>query len=181
MRLGRLLARIAIGALFFGHGAQKWFGWFGGPGLEKASAMMDSLELRPGRRNAVLASASETLGGALIAAGALTPLAAAALIGSMITAIRTVHFQKGLWNANGGYELNLALIAALLALVDGGPGSPSVDSALGLEDTGAGWALMALAGGAVGSTVAMKLGARTPAEAPPVAEAAPDERVKVAA
>jgi putative oxidoreductase len=181
MRLGRLLARIVLGTLFVGHGTQKLFGWFGGPGLERTTAMMDSLEMRPGRRNAVLASASETFGGALIAAGALTPLAAAALIGTMITAIRTVHFKKGFWNANGGYEFNLALIAALVALVDGGPGSLSVDSALGIEETGAGWAVAALAAGAIGSTAAVKLGSRTPTEPPQASEAAPAERVKVAA
>lgn len=182
MKLGRLLARLAIGILFVGHGTQKWFGWFGGPGLEKTTGMMDSLELRPGRRNAILASASETFGGALIAAGALTPLAAAALLGTMITAIRTVHFQKGLWNANGGYEFNLALIAALLALVDGGPGKVSIDSALGIEETGTGWALAALAAGALGSTVAMKAGARAPSD-PPAESAAvgAGERIKVAA
>jgi putative oxidoreductase len=52
MRLGRLIARIVIGALFIGHGTQKWFGWFGGPGLEKTSGTMESLGMRPGHRNA---------------------------------------------------------------------------------------------------------------------------------
>jgi putative oxidoreductase len=181
MKLGRLLARLALGILFVGHGTQKWFGWFGGPGREKATGMLESLELRPGRRNAILASASETFGGALIAVGALTPLAAATLIGTMVTAIRTVHFKKGLWNADGGYEFNLALIAALLALVDGGPGQLSIDSALGIEETGTGWALAALAAGALGSTLAMQAGAQTPADRPEPAEAAPAEQAKVAA
>ncbi|MGN6254970.1 MAG: DoxX family protein [Solirubrobacterales bacterium] len=181
MKLGRLLARLVIGMLFVGHGTQKWFGWFGGPGLEKASAMMDSLEMRPGRRNAVLASASETFGGALIAAGALTPLAAAALIATMVTAIRTVHFEKGPWNANGGYEFNLTLIAALVALVDGGPGSLSVDSALGIEETGAGWAVAALAAGALGSALAIKAGAQASTEPSRSADVAASEQVKVAA
>jgi putative oxidoreductase len=142
--------------------------------------MMDSLEMRPARRNAVLAGASETFGGALIAAGALTPLGAAALIGTMITAIRTVHLEKGVWNTNGGYEFNLTLIAALLALVDGGPGRISVDSALGIEETGAGWAVAALAAGALGSTLAIGTGSR--AEEPPASEeSTATEQVKVAA
>jgi putative oxidoreductase len=167
MKLGRLLARLAIGGLFIGHGTQKWFGWFEGPGLETTSATMESLGMRPGRRNALAASATETVGGAMIAAGALTPLAAASLIGTMITAIRTVHLEKGFWAANGGYEFNLTLIAALLILVDGGPGSPSVDSALGIEDTGSGWALAALAGGVAGAALVAAVAAReTPVEAP---------------
>ena len=56
-----------------------------------------------------------------------------------------MHFKNGLWVSKGGYEFNLALIAGLLALVDGGPGSPSVDTMLGVEETGPGWALAALA------------------------------------
>src|SRR5437763_13248271 len=124
MKLGRLLARAVIGGLFIGHGGQKLFGWFDGPGIDGATKMMDSLELRPARRSALAASVSETAGGAMLAAGFLTPVAATALIGTMITAIRTVHFKNGLWNSAGGYEFNLALIAAILAIVDGGPGPP---------------------------------------------------------
>ena len=116
MKHGRLIARVVIGGLFVGHGTQKWFGWFGGPGLDGASAMMDSLGMRPGRRNAIAASASETIGGAMLVAGAFTPVAATSLIATMITAIRTVHFKNGVWSSNGGYEYNLVLIAGLLAL-----------------------------------------------------------------
>ncbi len=158
MKFGRLLARVAIGGLFVGHGTQKWFGWFDGPGLDGAAGMMDSLGMKPGRANAHAASAAETVGGAAIVLGAFTPAAAAALIATMITAIRTVHLPKGPWAQNGGYEYNVVLIAGLLLLVDGGPGDLSVDNALGLEDTGAGWALAALAAGAAGSTLAMAAG-----------------------
>lgn len=166
MKLGRLLARLLIGGLFFGHGTQKLFGWFGGSGLDKTTAMMESLEMRPGRRNAIAAGASETLGGLGIATGTMTPAAAAALIGTMVTAIRTVHLEKGFWVTNGGYEFNLALIAALLLIVDGGPGKLSVDAVLGRDQTGAGLALAALAAGAAGSTLAIAAGRKTaPAEA----------------
>lgn len=164
MNLGRLLARVAIGGLFVGHGTQKWFGWFDGPGFEGTAAMMDKLEMKPARANAYAVSLSETLGGAFLAAGALTPLAASALIGSMITAIRKVHFQKGIWNSKGGYEFNLVLIAALLALVDGGPGDLSVDALLGLEETGPAWSLAALALGGAGSTLAIEAGKRKGAD-----------------
>jgi putative oxidoreductase len=180
MKAGRLIARVVIGGLFVGHGTQKWFGWFGGPGLERASDMMDSLGLHPGRRNAVAASATETIGGTLLIAGALTPLAAASLIATMITAIRKVHLKNGLWAANGGYELNLTLIAALLALVDGGPGELSLDRRLGLHDTGAAWALAALAAGALGSAFAIEIAnaeGEAPAEQhtpPPAPVAVPD-------
>jgi putative oxidoreductase len=160
MNLGRLIARGVIGGLFVGHGTQKLFGWFGGPGLEGTSGMMDRLELSPGKRHALAASIAETAGGSMLVLGALTPLAGALITGSMVTAIRKVHFSKGLWNQNGGYEFNLALIGAVAALVDGGPGRPSVDSALGIDDTGSGWAVASVAAGVVGSTIAIEAGKR---------------------
>jgi putative oxidoreductase len=173
MKLGRLLARLFVGGMFIGHGTQKWFGWFGGPGLEKTSGMMEALGMAPGRANAHAASASETLGGVAIALGAFTPAAAASLIGTMITAIRTAHLQKGFWAQNGGYEYNLTIIAALLLIVDGGPGPISVDAAFGIEETGAGVALAALAAGAVGSTIAIAAGKAAAQKAPAATPAEP--------
>jgi putative oxidoreductase len=158
MRLARLIARVFIGALFIGHGTQKLFGWFGGPGLEGTSQWMESVDMRPGHRNALASGAAETIGGAAIAAGALTSAAAAALIGTMLTAIRLVHLEKGFFNTQGGYEFNLTLIAALLLLVDGGAGDLSVDKALGIEDCGTGWALASLAAGAAGSYLVVAAG-----------------------
>jgi putative oxidoreductase len=160
MTLGRLLARTVIGGLFVGHGTQKLFGWFGGPGLDGAGQTMHSLELRPGRRHAMAAGLSEAGGGALLALGALTPVAASLITGTMITAIRKVHFAKGPWNTQGGYEFNLALIAGAAALVDCGPGAPSVDRALGIEARGNLWTLAALAAGAAGSQLAIEAGRR---------------------
>lgn len=155
MKFGRLLARLIIGGMFIGHGTQKWFGWFGGPGIDGTTGMMGKLGLAPARANAHAASASETLGGAAIALGAFTPAAAAALIATMVTAIRTAHWKNGFWAANGGFEFNLTIIAALLLIVDGGPGPLSVDAAFGIEETGAAATLGALALGVVGSTVTL--------------------------
>ena len=75
MNVGRLLLRGVVGPLFIGHGTQKLKGWFGGPGIEGTTGMMESLDLHPPRRHAIAAGAAETAGGALLAAGLLTPLA----------------------------------------------------------------------------------------------------------
>jgi putative oxidoreductase len=158
MDLGRLVARIVIGSLFVGHGTQKLRGWFGGPGPEGTAQMMEALELRPARRNAQLAGLTETAGGAALVLGAATPVAAAGLIGTMITAIRTVHLRNGPWVTNGGYEYNLVLVAALFGLVESGPGRPSVDALLGTERRGARWALAALAAGAATSAAVVAAG-----------------------
>jgi putative oxidoreductase len=168
MNAGRLIARLTIGGLFVGHGTQKLFGWFGGPGPEGTEKMMENLEMHPARRHALAAGTAETAGGALLALGALTPLAAAMLSGTMFTAIRKVHLKNGLWNTGGGYEYNLSLVAALAALVECGPGSPSVDRALGIEGKGHAWALASVAAGAVGSALAIEAG-REPQEPAPEA------------
>lgn len=166
MKLGRFAARAVIGGLFIGHGTQKLFGSFGGPGIDGTSAMMDSLEMRPTKANAYAAGLTETVGGAALALGLATPLAAAGLIGTMATAIRKVHLKNGPWVAKGGYEYNLVLIAALLAIVDGGPGELSLDRALGIHDTDEKWALAALATGLASSALAIELGRRGAAAAP---------------
>jgi putative oxidoreductase len=180
MDIGRLAARIVIGGLFIGHGTQKLFGWFGGPGLSGTEQMMGAIEMRPTRANAIAAGLSETAGGALLVAGAATPAAASSLIGTMITAIRKVHQPHGVWAAQGGWEYNAVLIAALVALVDAGPGDLSVDALLGRREWGSGWAIGGLGLGAAASAAAIALGRRSNGAAPEpqgeVAEATTDER-----
>src|SRR3954471_16172016 len=97
MDLGRTALRFVIGPLFVGHGTQKLFGWFGGHGLDGTGGFFESLGLKPGRANAIAAGASEAGGGALLAAGVAIPVAAAAITGTMVTAIRHVHAPKGPW------------------------------------------------------------------------------------
>ncbi|HWG95164.1 MAG TPA: DoxX family protein, partial [Mycobacteriales bacterium] len=136
MDLGRLAARVVIGSLFVGHGTQKLFGWFGGPGLSGTEQMMEAIDMRPPRAHAYAAGLTETVGGALLVAGAATPAAAAGLTGTMVTAIKKVHAPNGPWAAQGGWEYNAVLIASLLALADAGPGDLSVDAVLGTERRG---------------------------------------------
>ncbi len=164
MNVGRLIARLTIGGLFVGHGTQKLFGWFDGPGPEGTEQMMDKLDMQPARKQALAAGISETAGGALLALGALTPVAGTLLCGTMFTAIRKVHGPKGPWISKGGWEYNAVMIAALAALIDGGPGRPSVDRALGIKRYGSRWALAAIAAGAAGSALAIEAGSHHDAE-----------------
>jgi putative oxidoreductase len=55
MKYGRLLVRAVIGGLFAGHGTQKLFGWFGGPGPDGAEQMMKGIEMHPPRPHAYAA------------------------------------------------------------------------------------------------------------------------------
>jgi putative oxidoreductase len=166
MKIGRLLLRLSVGGFFFGHGTQKLFGWFGGNGLQATAEGFEAIGLRPGKANAIAAGAAEAGGGALLAAGLEVPVAASVLTATMITAIRTVHAKNGPWTNKGGYEYNVVLIAAALALVEVGPGALSLDGARGRERSGSGWLLAALFAGVLGALGAQLASAASPAPAP---------------
>jgi putative oxidoreductase len=172
MKIGRLLLRLVVGGLFVGHGAQKLFGWFDGPGLDTTAQGFEHLGLRPGRPNAIAAGTAEAGGGALLAVGLETPFAASVLVATMLTAINRVHASKGPWVTNGGYEYNLVLIAAALALAEVGPGPLSLDAARGRERSGSHWALAALVTGAFGALGSYAIAAAQPAPAETGAEEA---------
>jgi len=154
MNIAKTLLRVTVGALFVGHGTQKLFGWFGGGGPEATAKGFDAMGFRPARYHALAAGTAETVGGSLLTLGFLTPIASATLSAVMITAIRKVHGQKGVWVTNGGYEYNAVLLATLLAFTEQGPGSPSIDARLLPRFKGAELALLQLAAGAAGSWIA---------------------------
>ena len=174
MDIGRTALRLVIGPLFVGHGTQKLFGWFGGQGLDATAGFFESkLGLKPGKRHAAMAGASEAIGGALLTLGALTPVAAGLITGTMITAIRKVHAPKGPWVTQGGYEYNAVLIAAMLALTEAGPGRPSVDASAFPWMKGNALALAQFAAAAAGATLLTA----QPSEEPAAPEAPAEDAV----
>ena len=116
MDFGLLILRLVVGFAFAAHGAQKWFGWFGGYGIAGTGAFFEQLGFHPGKRAALLAGMAETLGGLALALGAATPLAATILISVMLVAIASVHLAKGFFSSNGGYEFPLVMGVAALSL-----------------------------------------------------------------
>src|SRR6202167_2104666 len=154
MKIGRLLLRAAVGGFFIGHGTQKLFGWFGGPGVKAQAEQFDNLGLKPAIVNAAAAGAAETLGGAGLLLGYRTPLASAGIISVMLTAINRVHLKNGPWASNGGYEYNAVLIAAAVSLAESGPGVLSLDALRGKEKEGAKRGLFSLLAGAAGAAAA---------------------------
>ena len=127
-----LILRVVVGLYLAGHGAQKLFGWFEGPGLEKFTGGMRMMGLRPASFWAFLAGISEFGGGVLTALGLLSPLGPLGIVAAMIMANVVGHRGKGLWAAKGGRELPITNLAAGLTLAFAGPGSYSLDQALGI-------------------------------------------------
>ncbi|MEU6809943.1 DoxX family protein [Streptomyces sp. NPDC046831] len=123
--VGLLIVRVALGLTVAAHGVQKLFGWFGGGGLEGTGQFFTMSGYPAGETMAAIAGLSETLGGLGLVLGLLTPLAGAAVLGTMINAL-AVKWGGGFFAPQGiEYELLLAAGAAGLALT--GPGRIAAD------------------------------------------------------
>ncbi|WP_028922772.1 DoxX family protein [Pseudonocardia acaciae] len=142
--LGMLLLRAPVGLLLAGHGVQKLFGWFGGDGPAATGEAFESLGYRHGRAMAVVAGLTEVGAGLGLAAGLLTPLAAAGVIGVMANAAVSAHGRAGLWAQHGGYEYPLVVASVAAGVALHGPGAFSVDGVVGLADGGLGPGLGAI-------------------------------------
>src|SRR3989442_14960178 len=84
--LGVLALRLVLGAVFLGHGAQKAFGAFGGPGFAGATGFVGSLGFRPARVWAALAVGGELAAGFLFLLGVLTAPAGLLVVVTMALA-----------------------------------------------------------------------------------------------
>lgn len=151
--VGLLVLRVLVGVPFSLHGFQKLFGWFGGGGIDGTAGWFRSLGFGDGRLAALAAGTSEIAGGLGIAVGLLTPLAAAAMIGTMTVAAYVNNAENGFWSVSKGWELNgyLVVVAAALALT--GPGGISLDAALDIELAGLVGGTVAIVAGLVGGTL----------------------------
>lgn len=130
MDIGLLVLRIVVGLYLFGHGSQKLFGWFGGHGLAGTSGTMTRLRFRPAGFWALVSGLAEAGGGLLFLLGLLSPLGSAGIAAAMLTAIFSVHWSRGVWNSNQGFELPLTNLAGAVAVGFAGPGRYSLDSVL---------------------------------------------------
>jgi len=129
------VVRITLGVIFFAHGAQKVFGWFGGYGLKGSTGYFVSIGLP--LPVAYAACFLELLGGIGLLLGLLTRLAALAIIAMMAGAVAKVHWPHGFFinwelapGKGHGLEANLAFIAMAVACVIAGGGAWSLDALL---------------------------------------------------
>jgi putative oxidoreductase len=130
--LALFLLRVLLGIVFFPHGAQKVFGWFGGQGF---SATMTSFTVNLGIPAffAFLAILAESLGAVALIVGFLTRIAAFGLACNMVVAVFMLHLKNGFFmnwfgNQKGeGIEYHILVVAITLALMIRGGGKWSVD------------------------------------------------------
>jgi len=127
-----LILRLALGLTLAGHGVQKLFGWFGGPGLTQVRKGFEIQGFKPVWLWVVLAMVGEVGGGLSVALGFLTPLGAAGILGAMAMATFKTHWKNGFWMNKGGYEYSLVLLLVSIAIGLIGPGRYALDALLGI-------------------------------------------------
>jgi putative oxidoreductase len=125
---GLLVLRLVLGLTMAAHGSQKLFGWFGGGGISGTGKFFTASGYPAGDTMAAVAGLTETLGGLGLAVGLLTPLADAAIVGTLINAI-AVH-GTGAFFAPEGIEYELLLTGSAAALALTGPGRMAADRLL---------------------------------------------------
>jgi putative oxidoreductase len=128
--LAPLVLRLAIGGLMTYHGFDKLRG-----GIEGVEAMFTMMDVPAPALTAPLVTALEIIGGLALLAGIGTRLAAASLAGVLTGALLFVKTDLGIISSGPmpGAELDIALLAGLVALLLLGPGNVSADRAVGLE------------------------------------------------
>lgn len=120
---GPLFIRLALGGVFFGHGAQKLFAWFGGRGIEGYSTFFEQIGLVPGKVFVTLAGGAEFFGGLFVFLGLFTRFGATLLASTMVVAVAFVHWPKFF----GESEYPLALFAMAMSLIFTGPGHLAIE------------------------------------------------------
>lgn len=128
-----LILRSVVGLYVAAHGARFLFGWFGGLGLSGTQAFMGSrLGFRPAGLWAFGLGLAEFGGGVLTVLGLLGPIGPIGVAAAMLTATIAVHWAKGPWGTQGGYEQSLTNLAVALSLAVAGAGAYSLDALLGI-------------------------------------------------
>jgi putative oxidoreductase len=160
MSYGLLLLRVVLGLTMSAHGAQKLFGWFGGAGIRGTGGFFGNFGFRTPVLMALAAGLAEFGGGLSLATGFLTPLGALAVTIVMLNAVSLVHWPNGFFNSNGGFEFNLLIASAAVALAATGPGRFAIDRAIGWDDniSGLWWGLGGLGAAVVVTFLNLTLG-----------------------
>ena len=121
-----LILRLVLGLTLAAHGFNKFFGGGRIPGTAR---WFESIGMKYGTFQAVVAATTEISAGLGLAAGLLTPIPAAGFVALMLVAAWTVHRPNGFFIVKEGWEYNLVLA---LSAVGGGhdPGPRAVQPGL---------------------------------------------------
>jgi putative oxidoreductase len=126
------LLRVVLGGLFVWHGIDKF-----DTGISMIEEMFTMWGVPAPGLTAPLTAVVEIVAGAMLVLGLGTRIAAIALSGVMVGALIYVKQDLGVISSEPmpGAELDLAMLAGLVAVAVMGPGPLAVDHRIGLERT----------------------------------------------
>ena len=133
--ISTLLLRLTLGMVFFPHGMQKMFGWFGGSGFTGTMGFFER-GLHVPAFFAFLAIMAEFAGSLGLIVGLFTRVAAFGIAVNMVVAIALVHAPNGFFmnwfghQKGEGFEFHLLAIGLAIVIMIRGGGAASADSVL---------------------------------------------------
>src|ERR1700727_1600089 len=117
--VGLLILRLVLGLTLAAHGYNKFFG---GGRIPGTAGWFESIGMKYGTFQAVVAATTEISAGLGLAAGLLTPIPAAGFVALMLVAAWTVHRHNGFFIVKEGWEYNLILATTAVVVANLGPG-----------------------------------------------------------
>jgi putative oxidoreductase len=156
--LALLVFRCWVGIVMLAHGINHIVG---GGKIKATAGWFGSMGMRYPMLQAWLASVTEVAAGAALALGLLTPLGGAGVVGVMAVAWAINHRGNGffIFRPGEGWEYVITLLVCGLTLGAVGPGTWSLDEAIGVIDDLSGWTGLAVAGLAGAGGAALLLAA----------------------
>lgn len=125
--LALLISRVALGVILVAHGWQKLTEWT----LAGTAAAFADMGIPAPAAAATFATGVEVIGGIALIIGVLTPVVAVLNMINLLGALLLVHAGNGIFVADNGFELVLALFAGLTTIAILGAGKFSTDGLLG--------------------------------------------------
>jgi putative oxidoreductase len=131
----QLVLRLLLALVFFPHGAQKVFGWFGGNGFSATMGFFVDTAGIPWVL-AFLAVLAESAGVLALFAGIFTRVAALGIAVNMIICAAGNHVKNGFFmnwmgkQQGEGFEFHILAVAICIALIISGGGTWSLDRLL---------------------------------------------------
>src|ERR1700739_2988201 len=134
--VGMLILRLVLGVTLAAHGFNKFFG---GGRIPGAARWFESIGMKYGTFQAVVAASTEISAGLGLAAGLLTPIPAAGFVALMFVASWTMHRPNGFFIVKEGWEYNMVLAAGAGAAAPNGPDKYSLDWLIVGQNCRNGW------------------------------------------
>ena len=125
--LALLVSRVALGVILVAHGWQKFNEWT----LDGTASAFGDMGIPAPAVAATFVTAVEIIGGIALIIGLLTPVVALLNMVNLLGALFLVHAGNGIFVADNGFELVLALSAGLATIAMLGAGKFSTDGILG--------------------------------------------------